>query len=177
MDLNSDAVLKLRATVVLGDDSRNVEVCGLSPLAFVAMSREGRESAVMTPSVAGGVLCVGVVLPSEKDTVGKLGDAAIVSEAENINSAICPAGVVRRCEGLDTDAREPEGRLDKLLVGEVALEMAANVVGKTVEDIDKKVFSEGSKVGRLSDVKIDGIVSISLETRPICDVDEVPGVK
>lgn len=55
--------------------------------------------------------------------------------------------------------------------------MAVNVVGRTVEDIDKEVFSESPKVGRLSDVKIDGIVSISLETRPICDVDEVPRVK
>lgn len=152
-------------------------MCGLSPLAFVDMSGEVRESTAMMPSVAGGVLWVGVVLPSEKDTVGKLGDAAIVSETKNIDSAISPADEVRRCEGLDTDAREPEGRLDKVLVGEVAPEMTANVVGRTVEDIDKEVFSESPNVGRLSDVKIDGIVSLSLETRPIWDVDEVPRVK
>lgn len=142
-------------------------MCGLSPLVFVDTGREVRESAMMMSSVATGVLWVGMVLPSEKGTVVKLEGVAIVSEAGNVDSAISPAGEVRKCGGLDTDVREPEGRLDKLQVGEVALEMAANMVGRTMEDTDNDVFSVSPKVGRLSNVKIDGIAVISLETRPI----------
>lgn len=165
--MGSDAVLELSATVFRGDDSRDVEVCGLSPLDFVDNGREVKKSAVMMPSVATGVFGVGIVLPSEKGTIVKLGDVAFVSEAGNVDFAISPADEIRRCGGLDTDIRESEERLDKLQVGEVALEMAANVVGSTMEDIDNEVFSESPKVGRLSDVKTDGFTVLSLETRPI----------
>lgn len=45
--------------------------------------------------------------------------------------------------------------------------MCAKVVGGSVEDTDNEVLSEIPKVGKLSEMTIDGITVASLETRPI----------
>lgn len=45
--------------------------------------------------------------------------------------------------------------------------VAVKVAGGNVEDIDKEVLSETPKLGRFSDVKIDGIAVTSLEPQPI----------
>lgn len=184
--------MELSAPVVLRDDSRNVEVCRLPSLSFEGMGGEVKELAVMMSSVVVEVAWVAMVaLPSERGATVKLEYVAIISEAGKVDSDISPEDEVKSREGVNMDARESEGRLDELQVGEVALEftegfdesvipgvtgmavfsnvgrIAAKVVGGNVEDIDNEVLSEIPKEGRLSDVEINGITVTSLETRPI----------